>query len=120
MAAMRTARIAGGLFCLALAGIGAVLPLMPTTIFVILAAGCFARSSPTLEARILAHRRFGPLVRDWRVRRAIPLRGKAFALGGMTLGYALFYWSAWPDPMVALGVAAGIALCGLWILGRPS
>ena len=44
---------------------GAFLPLLPTTVFLILAAGCFARSSPRLEAWILNHKQFGPLVREF-------------------------------------------------------
>lgn len=47
---------------LALGIIGAFLPVMPTTIFIIFAAWFFARSSPKLEARLLADQRFGPLV----------------------------------------------------------
>jgi uncharacterized membrane protein YbaN (DUF454 family) len=99
--------------------VGAVLPLLPTTIFLILAAGCFARSSPKLEARILAHPQVGPLVKDWRARRAIPLRGKLFALGGMAGGYAVFLLSAKPGAPLALGVAAVMAAIAGWIARRP-
>ena len=111
--------LAAGFACLGLGAVGAVLPLLPTTIFLILAAGCFARSSPRLEARILAHPRFGPLVKDWRARRAIPLRGKLFALGGMAGGYAVFLLSAKPGAPLALGVAAVMAAIAGWIARRP-
>jgi uncharacterized membrane protein YbaN (DUF454 family) len=99
--------------------IGAVLPLMPTTIFLILAAGCFARSSPALEARILNHPHFGPFVRNWRERGAIPLRGKLFAVGGIAGGYAVFFFTARPDWPLALGVGAAMALIAAWISTRP-
>ncbi|TPE60623.1 DUF454 domain-containing protein [Sandaracinobacter neustonicus] len=112
--------LAAGFGFVGLGIIGAILPLMPTTIFLILAAGCFARSSPKLEARILAHPRFGPAVRDWRDRGAISRRGKAFAAGGITLGYALFLLSAKPGFALAAGVAAAMTLCAAWILSRPS
>ena len=75
---------------------------------------------PKLEARILAHPRFGPAVRDWRDRGAISHRGKLFAAGGIALGYALFWLTSAPRPELALGVAAAMALCAAWILSRPS
>lgn len=96
------------------------MPLLPTTIFLILAAACFARSSPKLEARILNHPQFGPFVRDWRERGAIPLRGKLFAVGGMAGGYAAFYFAARPELPLALGVAGVMALIAGWIGTRPS
>lgn len=104
----RGAWLALGFVLVGLGVIGAILPLMPTTIFLILAAGCFARSSPRLEAKILAHPRFGPLVLDWRARGAIPARGKMFAVSGMTAGYAVFALAAKPELGLAVGVAAEI------------
>lgn len=112
--------LALGFVFVGLGVVGAILPLMPTTIFLILAAGCFARSSPRLEARILEHPRFGPLVRDWRARGAIPPRGKMFAVSGMVAGYALFLLSAKPALPLAVGVAAALALSAAWIVSRPS
>lgn len=112
--------LAAGLFLTGLGLVGVVVPLLPTTIFLILAAGCFARSSPRLEARILTHPHFGPLVRDWRARGAIPVRGKLFAVGGMAGGYAVFFVSAQPAVPLALGVAGTMALIALWIVTRPS
>lgn len=109
-----------GLLLTALGLIGAVLPLLPTTIFLILAAGCFARSSPRMEAWILEHPQVGPYVRDWRERGAIPLRGKLFASGGMAGSFAVFFLVAKPEWPLALGVAAVMALIAAWILTRPS
>jgi uncharacterized membrane protein YbaN (DUF454 family) len=80
---MRLVWLVVGLVAVALAVAGAVLPLLPTTPFLILAAFCFARSSPRLEAKLLAHRRFGPLIRDWRAGGAISRPAKRVSLLAM-------------------------------------
>lgn len=79
-----------GCLKLALGFIGAIVPLMPTTIFLILAAGCFARSSPALEAWLLDHNKFGPTLRAWRREGAISRPAKCMACTGMATGFVLF------------------------------
>jgi uncharacterized membrane protein YbaN (DUF454 family) len=112
--------IALGLFFVALGVIGALLPLMPTTIFLILAAGCFARSSPRLETWLLTHKRFGPTLVAWREEGAIPPRAKVLACGGIAIGYAIFWWGARPSLWIDLVVALVMGGCAAFILSRPS
>lgn len=109
-----------GWVMVALGFIGAFLPVMPTTIFLILAAGCFARSSPSLEAWLLYHPRFGTPLRQWREQGAISRKGKGYAAAGMAAGYVLFLWGARPGWPLACGVAAGMAACAAWVLTRPA
>ncbi|GAA0748550.1 hypothetical protein GGR89_000742 [Sphingomonas trueperi] len=109
-----------GFVFVALGFIGALLPLLPTTIFLILAAGCFARSSPRLEAWLIDHPRFGPTLVAWREQGAIPRKGKALACAGMALGYGLFAWGARPGPWLAVGVAAAMLGCAWYVLSRPT
>ncbi|RAI45780.1 YbaN family protein [Rhodoplanes roseus] len=109
-----------GCLMLVLGAIGAVLPLMPTTIFLIAAAWCFARSSPRLEAWLFEHPRFGPTLRAWRDDGAISTRSKLMACTGMTVGFVVFWASASPSPLLAAGVAAGLALCAAYVVSRPS
>ena len=73
---------------------GAVLPILPTTPFMLLAAYCFAHSSPRLHAWIVNHPTFGPPVRNWQSHGAITRRAK---LLGLTLGAAPW----WKDRVVA-------------------
>jgi len=72
--------------------VGIFVPLLPTTPFVLLAAFCFSRGSARWERWLLQHPRFGPLVRDWRAYRAIPLRAKQLATLMMALGSAWAWW----------------------------
>jgi uncharacterized membrane protein YbaN (DUF454 family) len=69
--------------------IGLVTPGWPGTIFLILAAGCFARSSPKLEAWLLGHPRLGPSVVAWRENGAIPRRIKYIAIGSMVVSFVI-------------------------------
>lgn len=116
---LRMMWLALGFFCVGLGIIGALLPLMPTTIFLILAASCFARSSPRFEAWLLDHPRFGPSLRAWRAEGAIPLRAKIAACTGITIGYAIFYLCSRPSAGLGVFVAAILAGCAAYILSRP-
>ncbi len=109
-----------GLVFVGLGIVGALLPLLPTTIFLILAAGCFARSSPRLEAWLLNHRRFGPTLRAWRANGAISRRGKVAACSGIALSYALFMFGAKPSLTLELLVGVFMAACAAYILTRPT
>ena len=64
---------------IALAAIGIVLPLLPTTPFVLLAAWSAGKGSPAFSAWLEKHPTFGPAIENWRGRRAIPVKGKWLA-----------------------------------------
>ena len=74
-----------GSACVAVGALGVVLPGLPTTPFLILAAAAFVRSSRTLYDKLMAHRLFGPLLREYRATGAIPRRAKWWALGTMAV-----------------------------------
>jgi uncharacterized membrane protein YbaN (DUF454 family) len=54
-----------GFFFVGLGILGLFLPLLPTTVFLLLAAGCFARSSDKWHRWLLSNRTFGPIINDW-------------------------------------------------------
>lgn len=104
---------------LGLAAAGVVLPLLPTTPFLLVAAWAFAKGSPRLERWLYEHPRFGPFLTDWRDRRAIPRRAKAAAVTGMGGGWALLAFGA---ERLAVPVVAGIVMAAVavYILTRPT
>ncbi|MEG3181768.1 YbaN family protein [Sphingomonas sp. LT1P40] len=109
--------LTAGFVSLGLAAIGALLPVMPTTVFVILAAYCFTRSSPTMERRLLEHPQFGPHIVRWRERGAISRTGKKAATVAFVVSIAVaFAFTAMPWPLVTVAAAA---IVGGWIWTRP-
>lgn len=110
--------VGAGSLALALGVIGIFVPLLPTTPFLLLAAWCFAKSSPRLHAWLLADPRFGPLIRNWQERGAIPLHAKAIALVMLSVSLASIF--VFVDPVaVRVSVGAFLILVGLFIATRP-
>ncbi len=71
--------ILGGWLSLALGIIGVVLPIMPSTVFLLIALWCFSRSHPQLAAWLYSHPSLGRPLRDWREHGVVPLHAKVFA-----------------------------------------
>lgn len=116
----RAAFFCFGCLMVLLGVIGAFVPLMPTTIFLILAAWCFGRSSRRLETWLLEHPRFGETLRSWRAHGAIPRWAKLMACAGMALGFVMFWLSVHPSSLVAVGVAALLLGSAIYVVSRPS
>ncbi|MEO7151853.1 MAG: YbaN family protein [Burkholderiaceae bacterium] len=110
--------IAAGGLALASGVVGIFLPVLPTVPFVLLAAWCFSKGSPRCERWILEHRHFGPMVRDWRTHRSVPLRLKQLALLSMAGGAALAWWLL--PASVHWLPAVVCAIVGLWLWRLPT
>ncbi len=118
----RTARMVwtgAGLLALAVGGLGVILPLLPTTPLVILAAFCFSKSSPRLRNWLLNHRIFGPLIREWEATGAIAPRYKAIALTAMALAFGLSLALGLKPLILAIQVVC-LGGAALYILSRPN
>jgi uncharacterized protein len=81
--ALKYLLIVVGLFFVALGLVGIIIPGLPTTIFLIAAAACFAKSSPCLHAWLMSHPWFGAILTNWQETKTIPKKAKCFALLSM-------------------------------------
>jgi uncharacterized membrane protein YbaN (DUF454 family) len=99
--------------------IGVVLPLLPTTPFVILAAFAFAKSAPSLHKKLLQNRTFGPIITKWEQEGAIAPRHKAMAVGMMTaaFGIAVLFGVPFYALLIQVVFMGGAAL---FVLTRPN
>jgi uncharacterized membrane protein YbaN (DUF454 family) len=117
---VRALLIAGGSVFTAVGFVGVVLPVLPTTPFLLLAAFCYARSSQRLYEWLLDTRGFGPLIRQYRDHRTIPTKAKAIAVTMIAVTIGLSAAFAIPlVPVKVLVVVIGLAVSG-WILSHPS
>ena len=108
--------LALGWTAVGLGGIGVVVPGLPTTGFFVLAASCFARSSPRFERWVLSLPRIGPMVRDHRAGLGMPRRVKVVAIASMVVAVSVSAALAVDHPVVrAVVVAAGMV--GVWYVG---
>ncbi|HKA84420.1 MAG TPA: YbaN family protein [Acidimicrobiales bacterium] len=104
-----------GWVAVALGGVGIVVPGLPTTGFFVLAAACFARSSPRFERWVLGLPKIGPMVRDHRAGLGMPRRAKVVAIAMMLTACSLSSL-ALGSPLLA-AVVMGAGLVGTWYVG---
>jgi uncharacterized protein len=118
--AMRALYLGLGFLFVGLGILGAILPVLPTTPFMLLAAACFARASPRFYNWLLNTRAFGPLIREWRRHRSIPYRTKLWAIalmsGTLTISIVFFV----PDPLLQALLAVLGVLLAAWMYSIPS
>lgn len=94
-----------GLLFTGLALIGIFLPLLPTTPLLLVAVGCFAKSSEKLHDWIMTHNTFGPLIRQWHETRSMPRKAKVYALLSIGIGGVISVLSVDSDDLKFLVIA---------------
>lgn len=114
----RSLWVALGGLSLALGALGVILPILPTTPFVLLAAFAFGKGSPRLRAWLVDHRTFGPAIHHWERDGAIAPRHKRMAAIMMAAAFLLSLilglpWHVLAIQAVCLGGAAA------FVLSRP-
>lgn len=112
---MRAMYLTAGFLALFLGILGVVLPLLPTTPFVLLAAACFARGSERFHQKLLANRIAGPIIREWRIYHSIPRHAKRWAYFLMALSFGSSFLIV-PEPWhkVMLVVIGSILAFYIW------
>ncbi|MEE2769169.1 MAG: YbaN family protein [Actinomycetota bacterium] len=105
-----------GCISVGLGGIGIFLPGLPTTVFMIVGASCFARSSPRFERWILDLPVIGPAVHDYRSGLGMPRRAKKLAVTSIFLMCALSA-GLLIDLLLVRALVVAVGLIGVWFVG---
>ena len=98
--------------------VGIAVPGLPTVPFVLLSAFAAARGSQRLHAWLLAHRQFGPMIRDWQAHGAVSRRAKRLAVGMMAACAAIMFLTAPKWWMAATGTGI-MTVVAIWLWARP-
>jgi|SaaInlV_130m_DNA_2_1039683.scaffolds.fasta_scaffold70132_1 hypothetical protein len=117
---MRPLLIVFGWLCVALGTIGVVTPGLPTTVFIIMAAWAFARSSRRFHDWLYNHKLFGPALINWERHRVIPPKAKVMAVSMMSLSVAMVAVigaGSWMAPTIMMVCLTPVAI---YILTRAS
>jgi uncharacterized membrane protein YbaN (DUF454 family) len=113
-----TAWRAFGAASVAVGIVNAFIPLLPTTVFLLIGAWAWGKGAPEWRARLLAHPRWGEPLRLWANGRQVSRRGKRMAALGIATSWVLSAVSFGVTPAV-WAVGFGLAALLAWLWGRP-
>lgn len=109
-----------GFLFLGIGIVGIVLPVLPTTPFVLLATACFAKSSEKFHLWLVNHKTFGPLIKNWHERRAIPRYAKYLAWSMMAMSCAMLFYRLSPEMIwIACTTSTICILTTIWMARLP-
>ena len=98
--------------------IGAILPGMPTTVFLILAAWAASKGWPQVDAWLLSHPKYGPTLKSWRENGTVPRKAKWFASIMMLISAVLMLWTNAPIA-VKIFTDLTMLIVAIWLWLRP-
>jgi len=108
-----------GIFMLGCGIVGMVLPVMPTTIFFILALACFSRSSARMRQWLLNHPKFGHNLTAWTKYQVVPKKAKYWATASMLVSFIIVALTVHSATVIWL-MAYTISLVIIYLLSKPS
>lgn len=114
----RTILLLVGFVSLGLGALGVILPLLPTTPFILLAAFMFANSSEKMHQWLLDHNVFGPLIDDWRRYGSIRRSAKIATVISVIAILGISYWLNMPTWVIAVQALVLIGVLA-FVLSRP-
>ncbi len=107
-----------GVGAVGIGAVGTVVPLLPTTPFLLVAAWAFARGSERWRQWLVSHPRFGPAIRSWQSQRAIPRKAKWIGIASVIASLAIAVWMQLPPLALTLQVIALVGV-SVFLLTRP-
>lgn len=109
-----------GFVFLGLGVLGVIIPGLPTTVFVILAGYCWAKSSKRFHRWLISHKIFGKMITSWQERKAIPRSAKYMAWSMMAISTFVLFFSLPPDKIWIAVIAALMSLAvAIWMAKLP-
>lgn len=102
-----------------IAAVGVVLPLLPTTPFVLLAAFLASKGSPQFAQWLEGHPKFGPAIKQWRTNRVVPVQAKVLACSMMAISWGILIFTGMSGVVLAITGLFFIGIAG-YLVTRPT
>ena len=110
--------MAFGFFCIGMAYIGVIVPGIPFSIFLVMAAWAFAKSSKRMHDWLYNHKYFGPFLTNWTQKQVFPTKGK-YAMILVMSSSLVFLWFSTGNLKAVLWSGVFMALVAVWAWKFP-
>ena len=108
-----------GWLCVGLAFIGAIVPGIPTTIFLIIALWAFAKSSKKLHTWLLSHSKFGPILKNWQSHKVVPKKAKILMVVLQIIAVIILYFTTKSMPL-SIVLSIILIFVSWYVISLPS
>lgn len=114
----KTLWLGAGFFCLGMAYVGVIVPGIPFSIFLVMAAYSFSKSSERMHRWIYNHKYFGPFLTNWTQKKVFPTKGK-YAMVIVMSSSLLFLWFTTENIKAVAWSGGFMALVAIWAWRYP-